>query len=91
MTKLVSTKIKNIKIENNKLIIETYNGDYYSDIIKGSVIFKIVNLDNKILPLSYLENEDLVQLKVKENKIIKIFINLKYDFVSDSSEDEIIN
>lgn len=91
MTKLVSTKIKNIKIENNKLIIETYNGDYYSDIIKGSVTFKIVNLDNKILPLSYLENEDLVQLKVKENKIIKIFINLKYDFVSDSSEDEIIN
>ena len=48
-------------------------------------------LDNKILPLSYLENEDLVQLKVKENKIIKIFINLKYEFVSDSSEDEFIN
>ena len=91
MTKLVSTKIKNIKLENNKLIIETYKGDYYSDIIKGSVTFKIVNLDNKILPLSYLENEDLVQLKVKENKIIKIFINLKYEFVSDSSEDEFIN
>jgi hypothetical protein len=87
MTKIISTKIKNIKIMNDKLIIETYDGDYYSDIIKGSISFKILNLNNKILSLSYLENEDLIQIKAKENKIIKIFINEKYDFVSDSSEE----
>lgn len=93
----VSVKIKNIKIDKDKLIIETLDFSreekkYYVDIIKGSVQCEILGPDNKILPLSYLENDDLIQLELdndlmnKPNKINKIFVNFKYDFHSDSSE-----
>lgn len=91
MNKLISTKIKDIKFVENKIILETDKGEYYSDIIKGSISFEIRSTENKILPLSYLENGDLIQIKSSGNKIIKIFVNLKYDFISESSEEDYLN
>lgn len=88
---IVSTTIKNIKFEDNLFILETAHGTYSCKIIKGSVLCSIETLDKKIVPLSYLENNDLVKLKLKDNNIEKIYINTKYDIISDCSSEDYIS
>ena len=84
----ISCKIKDIKINDNTLNLITDKGSYFIDIIKGSINCDIISIDTKkILPLSYLEIDDLIILKLLKNKIKKIYINLKYSFYTDS-EDE---
>lgn len=88
MIKIISGKIKNIILNENNMFIEFETGDkYYSEIIKGTVTCEIFNEQNKIVPLYYLEHGDLIKMKILENKIKKIYINSKYQFMSDSSED----
>lgn len=93
MSKIISGKIKSIIFETDKMIIELEEGNkYYSEIKKGSVRCDILNEFNNIVPLSYLEEGDLIKLKILEKlegltKIKKIYINSKYQFMSDSSED----
>jgi hypothetical protein len=93
MSKIISGKIKTIIFETNKMIIELEEGNkYYSEIKKGSIRCDILNELNNIVPLSYLEEGDLIKLNILENiqglsKIKKIYINSKYQFMSDSSED----
>jgi hypothetical protein len=88
MSKMISGKIKSIVMNENNMLIEFESGDkYYSEIIKGSVKCEIFNDQNKIVPLFYLEEGDLIKMKITENKIKKIYINSKYQFISDSSEE----
>ncbi len=85
---MISGKIKSIVMNENNMLIEFESGDkYYSEIIKGSVKCEIFNDQNKIVPLFYLEEGDLIKMKITENKIKKIYINSKYQFISDSSEE----
>ncbi len=85
---MISGKIKKISIEYDNMFIEFESGDkYYSEIIKGSVKCEIFNEQNKIVPLFYLEDGDLIKMKIFENQIKKIYINSKYQFMSDSSEE----
>jgi hypothetical protein len=85
---MISGKIKSIILDENNMFIEFESGDkYYSEIVKGSVKCEIFNEQNKIVPLFYLEEGDLIKMKISENKIKKIYINSKYQFMSDSSED----
>ena len=92
MSKIFFGKIKSIFLDENKMFIEFESGDkYYSKIIKGSVTCKILNEKNKIVPLFYLEEGDLIKIKLLENKIKKIYINSKYKFISDSSEEYLSN
>lgn len=92
MSKFFFGKIKSIILDENKMFIEFESGDkYYSKIIKGSVTCKILNEKNKIVPLFYLEEGDLIKIKLLENKIKKIYINSKYKFISDSSEEYLSN
>lgn len=92
MSKFFFGKIKSIILDENKMNIEFESGDkYYSKIIKGSVTCKILNEKNKIVPLFYLEEGDLIKIKLLENKIKKIYINSKYKFISDSSEEYLSN
>ncbi len=88
---LLSVIIKEIKIESNKFILDTDKGEFYSLIVKGSVQCVIETVERKIVPISYLENNDLVKLKLKDNIIDKIFINTKYDIILDSSEEDYIS
>jgi hypothetical protein len=88
---IVSTTIKNIKFEDDLFILETDHGNYSCKIIKGSVMCSIETLDKKTVPLSYLENNDLVKLKLKDNNIEKIYINTKYDIISDCSSEDYIS
>jgi len=91
MSKIFFGKIKSIILDENKMFIEFESGDkYYSKIIKGSITCKILNEKNKIVPLFYLEEGDLIKIKIfknKINKINKIYINSKYNFISDSSDE----
>lgn len=92
MSKFFFGKIKSIILDENKMNIEFESGDkYYSKIIKGSIMCKILNEKNKIVPLFYLEEGDLIKIKLLENKIKKIYINSKYKFISDSSEEYLSN
>ena len=84
----VSIKIKDIKIIDEKLLILDENSEYYSPIVKGSVSCDVFTFDGTILPLSYLEIGDLIKMKLVKNKIIKIYINLKYSFISDSEDEQ---
>jgi len=89
MSKIISGKIKNIILKENKMFIEFETNEiYYSEIIKGSVTCDIFNEQNKIVPLHYLDNGDLIKIKILENKIKKIYINSKYQFISDSDSPE---
>jgi hypothetical protein len=88
---IVSTTIKNILFEDENLILETENGIFYSPIIKGSIQCNIETFEKKIVPLSYLEKGDLIKMKIKNNIIIKIYINTKFEFISESSEEYYIS
>lgn len=88
-TKIISIIIKNMKTEDNKFIIESDNSSYYTIIEKGSITCPIYSSENKIMPLSCLENGDLIKLKLKDNIINKIYVKLKYVILSESSEDYI--
>jgi hypothetical protein len=88
---LISVIIQDIRLEPNKFILDTDKGEFYSLIVKGSVQFLIETVEKKIVPISYLENNDLVKLKLKDNIIDKIFINTKYDIISDSSGEDYIS
>ena len=92
MSKMISGKIKSIILDENNMFIEFETGEtYYSEIIKGSIQCKIFNEKNKIVPLYYLENGDLIRIKILENIIKKIYINSKYCFMSDSTDEEYLS
>ena len=95
---MIKTKIriKKINIENNIFSIESIDNNLYiSDIIKGSVNFKIYNDDMMEVNLSNLEEDSFVKVYGKNTKINeknniiikKIIVQNKYIFDSDSSED----
>ena len=88
-TKIISITIKNMKIEDDKFIIESENDSYYTTITKGSINCTIYSSENKIMPLSCLENDDIIKLKLKDNIINKIYVKPKYIILSESSEDYI--
>ena len=88
---IVSTTIKNILFEDKNLILETENGNFYSPIIKGSIQCNIETFEKKIVPLSYLEKGDLIKMKIKNNIIIKIYINTKFEVISESSAEDYIS
>jgi hypothetical protein len=88
---IVSTTIKNILFEDENLILETENGNFYSRIIKGSIQCNIETFEKKIVPLSYLEKGDLIKMKIKNNIIIKIYINTKFEVISESSAEDYIS
>ena len=92
MSKIISGKIKSIILDENNMFIEFETGEkYYSEIIKGSIQCEIFNEKNKTIPLYYLENGDLIRIKILENIIKKIYINSKYYFMSDSSDEEYLS
>ena len=85
----ITTKIQKIEILDDKIIIKTINGDFYASIIKGSVQFDIYNNEKRIMPLTYIEEEDIIKIKHKDRKIIRIYVNTKYEILSESSEENI--
>jgi hypothetical protein len=86
---IISGTIKNISVENDKFTIETNNGIYYTNIIKGSINCNIESSEKKIVPLSHLDIGDLIKIKLKDNFIHKIYVKTKYIILSESSEDYI--
>ena len=88
---IISTIIKNIKIENDRFILETNSGDFSCGIVKGSVLCTIETHEKKIVPISYLENNDLIKIKIVNNNIEKIYVNTKYEIISESSSEDYIS
>ena len=80
-------------INNNYLkITDENNKSYYLEIENGSINCKIITFQGKEVGLQYLETGDFIKIKgncEKDNLFIikKIYINTKYDFESESSDD----
>jgi hypothetical protein len=83
--------INNIYIKDNIFYIDTNKGIYNSDIINGSINFKLFDKNNNELYLSTLNIGEKVKLICKNNIIKKIIIDTKYDINTDSSDIENIN
>jgi hypothetical protein len=63
-TKVISTIIKGFEFEDDKLILNTEKGKFSCPIIKGSIQCSIETIDRKIVPLSYLDNGDIIKIKL---------------------------
>ena len=92
---LIETKIKDLKFEENELIIECENCNLLIKIIDGTVNINLKTTDNEIVGYSYLEKNDIVKIIYKNkinNYIIpkKIIVNTKYILNTESSDSETI-
>ena len=85
--------INNFESDNGNLHIIDKNKDkYFLNVKEGNVETEIINTDNIIVGLKYLEKNDIIKIYGHESKsnifiIKKILINTKYEFNSESSED----
>ena len=92
---ILTTKILINKFihQNNYLILNNINNqNYLIEIKDGSVNAKIKNCQGETVGINYLEEGDKIKVKCiksdPNNFIIKkIYVNTKYTFNSDSSED----
>jgi hypothetical protein len=89
---LYRIQIDDFIISTDNIIIKYKKDKFISNIVKGSIDFKIVNEDNREIPLSYINVGDKIKIygnKIGKNNIIikKIIIKNKYIFNSESSED----
>ena len=85
-------KIESLDLEDNKFKITNKEEKYYLEINNGSVDVIVKNNEGDEVGFKYLEIGDKIKIKGyknKENKIIikKIYINTKYLFNSESSDD----
>ena len=85
--------IKSFSCNDNfvKLNVENDKNEYILNVKDGTVTADILNSNKQMVGLRYLEDGDLVKIKgiKKSDKIIikKIYIETKYSFDSESSED----
>lgn len=79
-------------------ITDTEGKTYTSQVIKGSVSFRVYNQEDQEVPISNIEEGDVIKIKIlndktrdktqqKNNIIKKIIIKNKYVFNSESSDD----
>jgi hypothetical protein len=90
-TKVISTIIKGFEFEDDKLILNTEKGKFNCPIIKGTIQCSIETIDRKIVPLSYLDNGDIIKIKLKNNLISKIYVNTKFEMLLESSDEDYIS
>jgi hypothetical protein len=80
--------VRNIKINDNKLIIKCENNNININIIDGEIDINIYNENNEQLYLNELHINDRILLIYNKIKLVKIIVCDKYEFI-ESSEDEI--
>lgn len=92
-------KINSLKFTQELFVItDTAGKTYTSNIVKGSVGFRVYNEENQEVPISNIEEGDVIKIQTtnsknsdikqqKNNIIKKIIIKNKYVFNSESSDD----
>ena len=73
--------------ENKYIIYDMNDNKYIADIHMGSVLINIYDRHDNIYNLSYLCDNDKINLEMENDKIKNIFVNIKYNFISDSDSD----
>jgi|SaaInlV_165m_DNA_3_1040750.scaffolds.fasta_scaffold120622_1 hypothetical protein len=91
--KCLKTKIKNIKWDFDNFYIECTDAKLKINIIEGSVDITIKNDNDDLVGISYLEEDDIIKILYNNSdneyiKPIKIYVNIKYEFNSESSESQ---
>lgn len=85
--------IDKFEYKSNELsIIDKYKDNYFLEVKNGNVETEIINSDNVVVGIKYLEKNDFIKIYgivSESNKFIikKILVNTKYQFNSESSED----
>ena len=91
MSEKTKIKINKIDITQNLFTITSHKNEIYTaPIIRGSVDFKIYNMNGDEVHLGNLEENDIITIysnNTNINSIIKIKIKNKYVFNSDSSDE----
>jgi hypothetical protein len=91
MSEKTKIKINKIDITTNLFTITSHKNEIYTaPIIRGSVDFKIYNMNGEEVHLGNLEENDIITIysnNTNINSIIKIKIKNKYVFNSDSSDE----
>ena len=87
-------KILKIELTESDLYIKCIKNNLKIKVIDGSVDIEIFNSENKYIGFFNLELNDIIKIKynkIENNYIIPeiIYINTKYDFNSDTSDDEL--
>ena len=86
-------KINSIEINDKCLLLKCKKNNLKINIIDGSVDIEIYNSENKYIGFFNLETNDIIKIKydkIENNYIIPkiIYVNTKYSFISDASDDE---
>jgi hypothetical protein len=91
---IITTKIKEIKINDKYLSLECKDITFNIKIINGTIDIIIKTTTKDLVGYTYLEENDIIKvLYKKENNTIlpkKIYVNTKYTFNSESSDSETI-
>ena len=91
--KIIKDKIKNINWDTSNFYILCEKTKLKIDIIDGSVDIIIINSNSELVGIFYLEQNDIIKILYEKNdeeyiKPIKIYINTKYTFDSDTSNSD---
>jgi len=91
--KIIKEKIKEIKWDSTNFYILCNKIKLKIDIIDGSVNIIIINNNNELVGISYLEKDDIIKILYDEKnkdyvKPIKIYVNTKYNFNSETSDSD---
>ena len=86
-------KINSIEINDKYLLLKCKKNNLKINIINGCVDIEIFNSENKYIGFFNLETNDIIKIKYdkfENNYLIPkiIYVNTKYNFISDASDDE---
>ena len=86
-------KINSIELNEKYLLLKCKKNNLKINILNGSVDIEIFNSENKYIGFFNLETNDIIKInyeKFENNYLIpkKIYVNTKYDFITDLSDDE---
>jgi len=79
--------VKQIEINDNKLIIRCDNNNIIVNIVDGEIDINIYNENNEHLYLNELNINDRILLNYSKNKLVKIIVCDKYELIESSDDD----
>jgi len=79
--------VKQIEINDNKLIIKCDNNNIIVNIVDGEIDINIYNENNEHLYLNELNINDRILLNYSKNKLVKIIVCDKYELIESSDDD----
>ena len=89
---IITTKIKEIELNEKILLLKCRDINFNIKIINGTIDIIVKTTSKDIVSYTYLEKNDIIKVMYNknnnENIPIKIYVNTKYTFNSESEDSE---